>query len=170
MNRAGSSPYGCSKAPEMATEIWAKELVKPAYSQYRQPGSRSEHARHGDGNARALAAAAVPLLVNLTTWWRLWLFVVSHAADGVNGFRLTRTTGTKIDPANDQTGRLCADPKAAGPQLNSVGPVACLCRTAADARTPGAANHVAYKCLSPDGFLVPAGQRQDASNWGCDPI
>jgi len=89
MNRAGSSPYGPSKAAlEMATEIWAKELVGTGVtanivnpgSAANTPGMAEEwRAGSRDGN--------MPRLLEPEAMVGPLLFVVSDAADGVNGFR-----------------------------------------------------------------------------------
>jgi NAD(P)-dependent dehydrogenase (short-subunit alcohol dehydrogenase family) len=74
MNRAGSSPYGPSKAAlEMATEIWAKELADTGVTvNIVNPGAGA----NTPGMAVEMRDMVAPLL-----------FVVSRSADGVNGFR-----------------------------------------------------------------------------------
>jgi NAD(P)-dependent dehydrogenase (short-subunit alcohol dehydrogenase family) len=89
MNRAGTHPYGASKAAlEMATEVWAKEtegtgltinIVNPGAGA-NTPGMAEEmRAMSRDGRAARLVEPdeMVPPL----------LYVVSHQADNVNGWR-----------------------------------------------------------------------------------
>src|SRR3954452_9941310 len=89
MNRAGSSPYGPSKAAlEMATEIWAKELAGSGVTvNIGNPGAGA----HTPGMAvemRARSSAGeVPRLVEPDDMIAPLLWVVSRAADAVNGFR-----------------------------------------------------------------------------------
>jgi len=89
MNRAGSSPYGPSKAAlEMATEIWAKELVGTGVTvNIVNPGAGANTPGMAAEMRARSAAAAVPLLVEPNDMVAPLLFVVSRAADGVNGFR-----------------------------------------------------------------------------------
>jgi NAD(P)-dependent dehydrogenase (short-subunit alcohol dehydrogenase family) len=89
MNRAGTHPYGASKAAlEMATEVWAKEtegtgltinIVNPGAGA-NTPGMAEEmRAMSRDGRAARLVEPneMVPPL----------LYVVSREADKVNGYR-----------------------------------------------------------------------------------
>jgi len=89
MNRVGTHPYGASKAAlEMATEVWAKDvegtgltinIVNPGAGA-NTPGMAEEmRAMSRDGRAARLVEPdeMVPPL----------LYVVSRAADGVNGMR-----------------------------------------------------------------------------------
>ncbi len=89
MNRAGTHPYGASKAAlEMATEVWAKEtegtgltinIVNPGAGA-NTPGMAEEmRAMSREGRAARLVEPdeMVPPL----------LYVVSPAADNVNGYR-----------------------------------------------------------------------------------
>ena len=89
MNRAGSSPYGSSKAAlEMATEIWAKELVGTGVTvNIVNPGAGANTPGMAAEMRARSAAATVPLLVEPDDMIAPLLFVVSRAADGVNGFR-----------------------------------------------------------------------------------
>jgi NAD(P)-dependent dehydrogenase (short-subunit alcohol dehydrogenase family) len=89
MNRAGSSPYGPSKAAlEMATEIWAKELDGTGVTvNIVNPGAGANTPGMAVEMRARSAAAAVPLLVEPNDMVAPLLFVVSRAADGVNGFR-----------------------------------------------------------------------------------
>lgn len=101
MNRAGSSPYGCSKAAlEMATEIWAKEvagtgltinIVNPGAGA-NTPGMAVEMrdaSREGRASRLVEPEEMVPPL----------LWVVSPAADKVNGWRFDANLwDSKLDP------------------------------------------------------------------------
>jgi NAD(P)-dependent dehydrogenase (short-subunit alcohol dehydrogenase family) len=89
MNRAGSSPYGSSKAAlEMATEIWAKELAGTGVTaNIVNPGAGANTPGMAVEMRERSAAAAVKLLVEPEDMVGPLLFVVSRAADGVNGFR-----------------------------------------------------------------------------------
>jgi len=89
MNRAGSSPYGPSKAAlEMATEIWAKELVGTGVTvNIVNPGAGANTPGMAVEMRARSAAAAVPLLVEPDDMVPPLLFVVSREADQVNGFR-----------------------------------------------------------------------------------
>jgi 3-oxoacyl-[acyl-carrier protein] reductase len=89
MNREGSSPYGCSKAAlEMATEIWAKELAGTGVTaNIVNPGAGANTPGMAAEMRARSAAAAVPLLVEPDDMVPPLLFVVSRAADAVNGFR-----------------------------------------------------------------------------------
>jgi NAD(P)-dependent dehydrogenase (short-subunit alcohol dehydrogenase family) len=89
MNREGSSPYGPSKAAlEMATEIWAKELAGTGVTvNIVNPGAGANTPGMAVEMRARSAASAVPLLVEPDDMVAPLLFVVSRAADGVNGFR-----------------------------------------------------------------------------------
>jgi NAD(P)-dependent dehydrogenase (short-subunit alcohol dehydrogenase family) len=102
MNRAGSSPYGCSKAAlEMATEIWAKELAGTGVTvNIVNPGAGANTPGMAEEMRARSAAGTVPRLVEPYDMVAPLLFVVSRAADAVNGFR--------FDANNWQSGR---DPK-----------------------------------------------------------
>ena len=94
MNRAGSSPYGCSKAAlEMATEIWAKELAGTGVTaNIVNPGAGANTPGMAAEMRARSAAAPAPLLVEPDDMVAPLLFVVSRAADGVNGFRFDANT------------------------------------------------------------------------------
>lgn len=89
MNRPGSDPYGPSKAAlEMATEIWAKELEGTGVTvNIVNPGAGANTPGMAAEMRARSAAAPVPLLVEPDDMVAPLLFVVSRAADGVNGFR-----------------------------------------------------------------------------------
>jgi NAD(P)-dependent dehydrogenase (short-subunit alcohol dehydrogenase family) len=89
MNRAGSSPYGPSKAAlEMATEIWAKELAGTGVTaNIVNPGAGANTPGMAVEMRARSAASAVPLLVEPDDMIAPLLFVVSREADAVNGYR-----------------------------------------------------------------------------------
>lgn len=89
MNRIGSDPYGPSKAAlEMATEIWAKELAGTGVTaNIVNPGAGANTPGMAVEMRARSAAAEKPLLVEPEDMVGPLLFVVSRAADAVNGFR-----------------------------------------------------------------------------------
>jgi NAD(P)-dependent dehydrogenase (short-subunit alcohol dehydrogenase family) len=110
MNRAGSVPYGPSKAAlEMATEIWAKELAGTGVTvNIVNPGAGA----NTPGMAKEMrdwsATGKAPRLVEPDEMVAPLLFVVSRDADKVNGYRFDANTWrTDIAPAASasQTGR-----------------------------------------------------------------
>jgi len=115
MNRAGSSPYGPSKAAlEMASEIWAKELAGTGVTvNIVNPGAGANTLGMAAEMRARSAASEVKLLVEPDEMVAPVLFVVSRAADHVNGFRfdandwhndrdprtMTRPAGLALHPA-----------------------------------------------------------------------
>ncbi len=89
MNRAGSAAYGASKAAlEMATEIWATELAGSGVTvNIVNPGAGANTPGMAKEMRARSAASATPLLVEPDDMVAPLLFVVSGAADAVNGFR-----------------------------------------------------------------------------------
>jgi len=110
MNRAGSVPYGPSKAAlEMATEIWAKELAGTGVT---VNIVNSGAGANTPGMAKEMrewsATGKAPRLVEPEEMAAPLLFVVSRDADKVNGYRFDANTWrTDIAPAASasQTGR-----------------------------------------------------------------
>jgi NAD(P)-dependent dehydrogenase (short-subunit alcohol dehydrogenase family) len=107
MNRAGTHPYGATKAAlEMATEVWAKEvegtgltinIVNPGAGA-NTPGMAEEmRAMSRDGRAARLVEPEemVPPL----------LYVVSRAADRVNGYRFDANAWDSALPAGEAAHR-----------------------------------------------------------------
>jgi len=107
MNRAGTHPYGATKAAlEMATEVWAKEvegtvltinIVTPGAGA-NTPGMAEEmRAMSRDGRAERLVEPEemVPPL----------LYVVSRAADAVNGMRFDANAWDPALPPADAASR-----------------------------------------------------------------
>jgi NAD(P)-dependent dehydrogenase (short-subunit alcohol dehydrogenase family) len=107
MNREGSMPYGSSKAAlEMATEIWAKEvagtgvtvnIVNPGAGA-NTPGMNQEM-RDWSREGRA------PRLVEPDEMVPPLLYVVSTAADKVNGYRFDALTWDASLPAAEAARR-----------------------------------------------------------------
>jgi NAD(P)-dependent dehydrogenase (short-subunit alcohol dehydrogenase family) len=89
MNRVGFCPYGASKAAlEMATEVWAKELAGTGVTaNCLNPGGGA----NTDGIAPEIRTASregrIPRLVEPEGMVPPLLWLVSSAADGVNGCR-----------------------------------------------------------------------------------
>ena len=90
MNRAGSSPYGPSKAAlEMATEIWAKELDGTGVSaNIVNPGMGADTPGMAQEWRDGARAGSMPPLLDPEAMVGPLLWIVSPAADGVNGVRL----------------------------------------------------------------------------------
>jgi NAD(P)-dependent dehydrogenase (short-subunit alcohol dehydrogenase family) len=107
MNRAGSVPYGSSKAAlEMTTEIWSKEvagtgvtvnIVKPGTGA-NTPGMAQEM-RDWSREGRA------PRLVEPDEMVPPLLYVVSTSADKVNGYRFDALTWDVSLPPTDAARR-----------------------------------------------------------------
>ncbi|MDE2006761.1 MAG: SDR family oxidoreductase [Rhodospirillales bacterium] len=89
MNRVGSSAYGASKAAlEMASEIWAKELEGTGVTvNVVNPGAGANTPGMAEEMRAWSAAGTKPRLVEPEEMVAPLLFVVSDAANGVNGFR-----------------------------------------------------------------------------------
>jgi 3-oxoacyl-[acyl-carrier protein] reductase len=110
MNRAGSVPYGPSKAAlEMATEIWAKELAGTGVTvNIVNPGAGANTPGMAKEMREWSATGKAPRLVEPDEMVVPLLFVVSRDADKVNGYRFDANTWrTDIAPAASasQTGR-----------------------------------------------------------------
>jgi NAD(P)-dependent dehydrogenase (short-subunit alcohol dehydrogenase family) len=90
MNRAGSSPYGPSKAAlEMATEIWAKELEGTGVSaNIVNPGMGADTPGMAQEWRDGARAGTHPPLLDPEAMVAPLLWIVGAAADGVNGVRL----------------------------------------------------------------------------------
>ena len=90
MNRAGSSPYGPSKAAlEMATEIWAKELQGTGVSaNIVNPGMGADTPGMAQEWRDGARNGSMPPLLEADAMVAPLLWIVSPLADGVNGVRL----------------------------------------------------------------------------------
>lgn len=89
MNMIGSGPYGASKAAlEMASEIWAKELAGTGVTvNLVNPGAGANTPGMAAEMRAWSAAGTKPRLVEPEQMVAPLLFVVSDAANRVNGFR-----------------------------------------------------------------------------------
>ena len=89
MNMRGSGPYGASKAAlEMASEIWAKELAGTGVTvNIVNPGAGANTPGMAAEMRAWSAAGTKPRLVEPDEMVAPLLFVVSDAANAVNGFR-----------------------------------------------------------------------------------
>ncbi len=89
MNRVGTHPYGASKAAlEMATEVWAKDAVDTGMTvNIVNPGAGANTPGMADEMRKASAEGRVSRLVEPDEMVGPLLFVVSRAADEVNGWR-----------------------------------------------------------------------------------
>jgi NAD(P)-dependent dehydrogenase (short-subunit alcohol dehydrogenase family) len=102
MNRAGSVPYGSSKAAlEMTTEIWAKELARTGVTcNIVNPGAGANTPGMAQEMRDWSAAGTKPRLVEPDEMLPPLLYVVSPAADAVNGYRFDALTwDTTLPPA-----------------------------------------------------------------------
>ena len=110
MNRAGSVPYGPSKAAlEMATEIWAKELAGSGVTvNIVNPGAGANTPGMAKEMREWSATGKAPKLVEPDEMVPPLLFVVSREADKVHGYRFDANTWrTDISPGESArlTGR-----------------------------------------------------------------
>jgi len=89
MNRAGTHPYGATKAAlEMATEVWAKEVEGTGLTiNIVNPGAGANTPGMAEEMRQASAEGRVSRLVEPDEMVPPLLFVVSRAADEVNGWR-----------------------------------------------------------------------------------
>ncbi|HUB14976.1 MAG TPA: SDR family oxidoreductase [Acetobacteraceae bacterium] len=102
MNMHGAMPYGASKAAlEMATEVWAKELAGTAVTvNIVNPGAGANTLGMAQEMRDRSAAGLVPRLVEPEAMVPPLLFVVSRAADRINGYRFDANTwDTALSPA-----------------------------------------------------------------------
>jgi NAD(P)-dependent dehydrogenase (short-subunit alcohol dehydrogenase family) len=89
MNRVGTHPYGASKAAlEMATEVWAKDAADTGMTvNIVNPGAGANTPGMAEEMRTASAEGRVSRLVEPHEMVPPLLFVVSGAADDVNGWR-----------------------------------------------------------------------------------
>ncbi|HTW73159.1 MAG TPA: SDR family oxidoreductase [Acetobacteraceae bacterium] len=94
MNMHGAMPYGASKAAlEMATEVWAKELAGSGVTaNIVNPGAGANTLGMAQEMRDRSAAGTVPRLVEPEEMVPPLLFVVSRAADRINGYRFDANT------------------------------------------------------------------------------
>ena len=101
MNMHGAMPYGASKAAlEMATEVWAKELAGTGVTvNIVNPGAGANTLGMAQEMRDRSAAGTVARLVEPEEMVPPLLFVVSRAADRINGFRFDANTWDASLPA-----------------------------------------------------------------------
>jgi NAD(P)-dependent dehydrogenase (short-subunit alcohol dehydrogenase family) len=89
MNRAHTSPYGASKAAlEMATEVWAKEVEGTGLTiNIVNPGAGANTPGMAEEMRQMSREGRTPRLVEPEEMVPPLLYVVSRAADNVNGWR-----------------------------------------------------------------------------------
>jgi NAD(P)-dependent dehydrogenase (short-subunit alcohol dehydrogenase family) len=89
MNRLGTHPYGASKAAlEMATEVWAKEAAGTGLTiNIVNPGAGANTPGMAAEMRRMSREGTAPRLVEPDEMVPPLLYVVSRAADQVNGYR-----------------------------------------------------------------------------------
>jgi 3-oxoacyl-[acyl-carrier protein] reductase len=94
MNMQGSMPYGASKAAlEMATEVWAKELAGSGVTaNVVNPGAGANTPGMNQEMRDWSSEGRIPRLVEPDEMVPPLLFVVSRAADHVNGYRFDANT------------------------------------------------------------------------------
>lgn len=89
MNRIGTHPYGASKAAlEMATEVWAKDAAGTGLTvNIVNPGAGANTPGMADEMRAMSREGSAPRLVEPDEMVPPLLYVVSDAANGVNGWR-----------------------------------------------------------------------------------
>jgi 3-oxoacyl-[acyl-carrier protein] reductase len=89
MNRPHTSPYGASKAAlEMATEVWAKEIEGTGLTiNIVNPGAGANTPGMADEMRTMSREGRAPRLVEPEEMVPPLLYVVSPAADNINGWR-----------------------------------------------------------------------------------
>jgi 3-oxoacyl-[acyl-carrier protein] reductase len=107
MNRPGSVPYGPSKAAlEMATEIWAKELSGTGVTvNIVNPGAGANTPGMAKEMREWSATGKAAKLVEPDEMVAPLLFVVSHEADKVHGYRFDANTWMANVPPADRAQR-----------------------------------------------------------------
>jgi len=102
MNRPTSGPYGASKAAlEIATEIWAQELAGTGVTvNILNPGAGAHTPGMASEASEASRAGRLPRFVEPDEMVPPLLWLVSAAADEVNGYRFDALTwDTSLPPA-----------------------------------------------------------------------
>ena len=109
MNRAGSSPYGPSKAAlEMATEIWAKELAGTGVTAtIVNPGMGADTPGMAQEWRAGARDGSMPPLLDPEAMVPPLLWIVSAAADAVNGVGLDAHRWDRTLPPGEAA-RRCA--------------------------------------------------------------
>jgi 3-oxoacyl-[acyl-carrier protein] reductase len=110
MNRIGTHPYGASKAAlEMATEVWAKDAAGTGLTiNIVNPGAGANTPGMADEMRAMSRDGRAPRLVEPDEMVPPLLYVVSDAANGVNGYRFDANTwdaSLPIEEAARRAGR-----------------------------------------------------------------
>lgn len=100
MNRAGTCPYGASKAAlELASEVWAKECEGTGMTvNIVNPGGGANTPGIAEEMKAWSTAGTIERLVEPDDMVPPLLFVASAEADGVNGFRFDARTWDRTRP------------------------------------------------------------------------
>jgi len=116
MHRAGSSPYGPSKAAlEMATEIWAKDLAGTGVTvNIVNPGGGADTPGMAEERRAASRDGSMPKLVDPEAMVPPLLWLVSRAADGYTGWRFD---ANQWDPALPAAANIKRSGRPAGFEL-----------------------------------------------------
>lgn len=107
MNRIGTHPYGASKAAlEMATEVWAKDAAGTGLTiNIVNPGAGANTPGMADEMRAMSREGRAPRLVEPDEMVPPLLYVVSDAADGVNGYRFDANAWDVSLPAEQAASR-----------------------------------------------------------------
>lgn len=107
MNMKGAVPYGPSKAAlEIATEVWAKEIAGTGVTvNIVNPGAGANTPGMSEVMRERSAAGQAPRLVEPEDMVAPLLFVVSDAADAVNGYRFDANTWLRDVPPEESARR-----------------------------------------------------------------
>jgi NAD(P)-dependent dehydrogenase (short-subunit alcohol dehydrogenase family) len=121
MNRPTSGPYGASKAAlEMATEIWAQELAGTGVTvNILNPGAGAHTPGMAQEASDASRAGRLPRFVEPDEMVPPLLWLVSAAADAVNGYRFDALTWDKTLPPAEAARRIA---RKAGFELHPLDP------------------------------------------------
>ncbi|MGH7092803.1 MAG: SDR family NAD(P)-dependent oxidoreductase, partial [Stellaceae bacterium] len=103
MNRTGTHPYGASKAAlEMATEVWAKDVADTGLTiNIVNPGAGADTPGMAEEMRRMSREGSAPRLVEPDAMVPPLLYVVSRAADRVNGYRFDANAWDAALPAEE---------------------------------------------------------------------
>jgi NAD(P)-dependent dehydrogenase (short-subunit alcohol dehydrogenase family) len=121
MNRSTSGPYGASKAAlEMATEIWAQGLAGTGVTvNILNPGAGAHTPGMAPEASEASRAGRLPRFVEPDDMVPPLLWLVSAAADNVNGYRFDALTWDKSLPPAEAARRIG---RKAGFELHPLDP------------------------------------------------
>ncbi|MGE0258601.1 MAG: SDR family NAD(P)-dependent oxidoreductase, partial [Alphaproteobacteria bacterium] len=107
MNRIGTHPYGASKAAlEMATEVWAKDAAGTGLTiNIVNPGAGANTPGMADEMRAMSREGRAPRLVEPDEMVPPLLYVVSDAADAINGYRFDANAWDASLPAEEAANR-----------------------------------------------------------------